>query len=350
MTIPLEALKAVRTVISHGYPDGPCPDGISAAMLVKDVLPDAEIRFLAHNTKEHAELPARPAMMFVDIVPPAARVAAFVAAGAIVLDHHKSSRGLVELFKDKGVFGDEEAEPGVSGAVLAYRHVWSALIPFIPLQSRSASRSAWRACNGFWEDGRYEAQRVRAFAELAGVRDTWQTKDERWRKATIQAKVIRFFSPEEWLDGDPLNEKRLNTRLETLGETLMRRDEEHSRSLIASAFRFSNAHGVRVVVLPSTLISDAAEALRGEADVVVGFAYRVEKNDPQLRLSFRSRGAFDVSNIAKRLGGGGHTNAAGCALAADPVATGPSNPYTLVREIFAPFGPDGSFSPEGGSK
>ena len=38
------------------------------------------------------------------------------------------------------------------------------------------------------------------------------------------------------------------------------------------------------------------------------------------RVSFRSRGNVDVSAIAQRFGGGGHKNAAGCAIEGDQSA------------------------------
>jgi phosphoesterase RecJ-like protein len=39
-----------------------------------------------------------------------------------------------------------------------------------------------------------------------------------------------------------------------------------------------------------------------------------ELSDGHIRLSLRSKGALNVAEIAARLGGGGHQNAAGCML------------------------------------
>ena len=39
------------------------------------------------------------------------------------------------------------------------------------------------------------------------------------------------------------------------------------------------------------------------------------ESDDGWRISFRSRGTVDVSQLAARFGGGGHHNAAGCQIA-----------------------------------
>lgn len=341
--IAVDLLRAVRVAIAHGYPDGPCPDGLASAMVVKDVLPDAEVRFVSHNTREHDELCAEPNTLFVDMVPPEKRVAEFVAAGAIVLDHHQSSRHLVEAFGERGIFGDEATQPGVSGAVLAFEQVW---LPLAQVRYGEHARVASPPPD-LREIQAEETERVRCFAELAGVRDTWQTADPRWRRACMQAKVLRFFPAADWLeaDGDPLNEERLRRRMEMLGEVLMRKDEEESRKLVANAYHFVTERGLRVAVLPSTYVSDASVLLADVADVVVGFNYRAGNAAvPDLRLSFRSRGAVDVAAIAKTLGGGGHTNAAGAAVSTllhregDHYDESTSrNPYSEIKYIFHVF-------------
>lgn len=43
-----------------------------------------------------------------------------------------------------------------------------------------------------------------------------------------------------------------------------------------------------------------------------------EVGDGSWRISFRSRGAVDVSRLAEKFGGGGHHNAAGCSIEANP--------------------------------
>jgi phosphoesterase RecJ-like protein len=48
---------------------------------------------------------------------------------------------------------------------------------------------------------------------------------------------------------------------------------------------------------------------------IVAVAFFKEIADGEWRVSLRSKGAVDVGAVARRLGGGGHTNAAGCSMA-----------------------------------
>ena len=52
-------------------------------------------------------------------------------------------------------------------------------------------------------------------------------------------------------------------------------------------------------------------------EVAASFREPEEQTPGTWRVSFRSRGRVDVSAIAQRFGGGGHRNAAGCAIAGD---------------------------------
>ncbi|NIV35918.1 MAG: hypothetical protein GWN58_42650, partial [Anaerolineae bacterium] len=78
------------------------------------------------------------------------------------------------------MFADEDEEPGVSGATLAFRHVWQV----IHMTAR---------CH---EDPYLKVER---FAELAGIRDTWQTEDSAWDEACAQAEALMFWGLENWI-------------------------------------------------------------------------------------------------------------------------------------------------------
>lgn len=164
--IDLARLRSVRIVVTHDN----CPDGMASAILVADALRPygAEFVFAQYGTQKYLELPAKTGMLFVDIAPPEHRASQFLECGAIVLDHHKSARPVVERFVDVGLgaFADEERDIGVSGALLAYRHVWK------PLRDRDVDDHA-----------AYRPGHAHAFAALAGVRDTWQRDDVRWNQA-----------------------------------------------------------------------------------------------------------------------------------------------------------------------
>ncbi len=303
--ISLGILRAVRSIVTHGN----CPDGLASAVLLHDALPGAEVVFLEYGQRAHRDLVAVPGMLFCDFSPIPERAADFARANAIVLDHHRSAREVVEAMGARGIFADERADPGVAGAVLAYRHVWR------PLRGTSP-----------------QAAFAEHFATVVGIRDTWQTQSPLWREACAQARLMESM-PRDWWLKTPLEALERGWReLEQLGDGLLATHEEGVRRAVARAYRFHSADGHRVVALnTSQLASDAAEALRGEADLIVGFAYLFEGGAPKMHLSLRSQdGAFDCGTFAARFGGGGHTRAAGIVM---PVSATDAQPYERIREL-----------------
>lgn len=309
--IPIEALRDIKTILVHGYADGACADGLSSALILRDVFPTAEVKFLVHNTPAYAELPASPGMIFADITPPEARVQEFVDAGAVVLDHHKSARHVVEAFGERGVYAYPERDPGVSGALLAHQ-VW--------VQFR-------REQDPNWSEGWAELEEfVFYFASLIGVRDTWQTESPLWKTACELSATLLFYPAEDWLSVQSMSENlhRVTRRVDSVGAELIRKRDAEAKRLADSAYRFVTPKGSRVAVVASCHVSDAADLLAESADLVVGFAFDTQTTSlvglragfqaPVMRLSFRSRGKVDVSEIARMLGGGGHAGAAGAAL------------------------------------
>lgn len=312
--IPLEALVNVKTIIAHDA----CSDGTASALLLHFALQDEDgprtkVRFVQYGTDAHRNMVAEPGLLFCDFSPPADRVAEFVAAGAIVLDHHATAKPVVEAFGERGVFGDEKADPGVSGAVLAYRLAWE---------------GAWKM--------QWLREEAGEFARLAGIRDTWQRQSPDWVAACKQAQVLAFAPNTFWM------KRGLHTILKEwedtwapIGEILYDRQQKEVEKAAARAWRFTTAGGLRVAVLTSKgLISDVAEHLGQDADLVVGtgFAYEPGVDSyPKMIVSTRSRGSFDCGAFCKRFeGGGGHTKAAGFSVQLD--AQSP-DPFRLIERL-----------------
>lgn len=297
--LDLDDLLRVRTIVTHEN----CADGIASAIILRDALPNARVEFVQYNTAAHRDLRAEPGMLFCDMTPPAARVQEFVDAGAIVLDHHRGAREIVEAFGDRGVFADEERDKGVSGAFLAFREVWMRLThPNIDK----------------------DLQDVTSLAVLAGVRDTWWRDHPRWRAACAQAAALRFW-PTEMLIGAPID--TLAARLE-IGEVLLQRDAERDERSIEEAYRFE-VGGLRVVAFEGLHTSDIAENLADDADLVLGWHYAMEDGRARMIVSCRSRGAVSALALAKAQGGGGHERAAGFKID----VFGNESPYAALHRL-----------------
>jgi oligoribonuclease NrnB/cAMP/cGMP phosphodiesterase (DHH superfamily) len=298
MALSIEKLRAVQEIVVHAH----CADGIASALILRDVLPRARVRFLQYDSKEHRELEPVPGMLFCDFSPHINNVYAFAKAGAIVLDHHKTQREVVKVFGDNGFYADETLNPGVSGAKLAYQEVWR----------RVALHE-----NAVFLPSPVEALFIETFADIVGVYDTWQRQDSRWERSRQLTEMLHFYPFETWPSVglfshsmQPFWDDR--TRV---GEILVIKKDDRVQQAVANGYRFTSHRGTRVILFEGVSeTSDAAELLGSTVDLVVGFKYVVEENKAQLRYSTRSHTHFNCSAFAKHFGGGGHTKAAGFAV------------------------------------
>lgn len=315
--LPLDKLRAVRHIVSHIN----CPDGVASAMILQNALrlsgAPLKTTFLQYDTPDHKALPAEEGMLFCDFSPPRDRLQEFVEAGAMVLDHHKSQKDIVAKFGELGVFADEKAEPGICGASLAFREVWE------PLARLGYDDGVMPV-----SVGQETVETVRAFSRLAGVRDTWQTKDPSWRKACEQAEALTFWPAEELLGLPP---DAWATKLE-LGPILFERKLRGAEKCLEHGLVFETPKGRRVVVFEGLRqTSDAAEMSGDKFDLVIGIGLTAEEHRfPSIILSTRSRKGFDCSAMCQALapGGGGHMAAAGCRI---DLHTSDLQPYEFVR-------------------
>jgi hypothetical protein len=310
MTIFLDKLRAVQTIVTHDS----CADGTASALLLKDALPEAGVIFVQHGTDAFKTLPATAGMLFCDIAPPADRVDEFIAAGALVLDHHRTAKAIVERFGENGIFADEVTEIGVSGAMLAYREVW------VPVRQTRGDITPWLL------------GAVENFATLTAIRDTWQNRDERWEAACKLANLMHFQPNTEWLK-IPLATLMNNwaDTYEWIGEVLHNKHAKAVTKTLGKSGHYKTPKGTRIVAMNSTShTSDACEKLDQEADLIAGFAYEVENETEKMILSFRSHTGYNCSALARSLGGGGHTAAAGASV---PVAVGESPYRTILRVV-----------------
>jgi DHHA1 domain len=256
-------------------------------------------------------------MLFCDFSPHPDRVADFARVGTIVLDHHRTAKRIVEAMGDYGVFGDESAEPGISGAVLAHRHVWLVAAPLDEEHSGPMRALSER------------------FARLVGVRDTWQRTSPLWADACALSQML-LLRPKAWWHGvgfEDLEGMLFENLLED-GRLLQAKEEERVRRAIDGGYRFTTADGRRVLAVQGVSVtSDGAELLGASVDLLVGFSYVVEDGAQKMKLSLRSHTGVDCAAIAKALGGGGHTAAAGCSLR---IGADDRNPFAFIEKLIAP--------------
>lgn len=306
-------LNAVTRVVTHATsPDSNCPDGVASAIILNDAL-DASIEFVTHGPQLD-DLEATPNMLFCDLTPPRSRLEEFVKAGAIVLDHHAQQRDIVQAFGDRGVFADIATEPGVSGAVLAFREVW------MPMRGRARDNSY--------------VQRAKSFATLAGIRDTWQVEHPDWKKACEQAEALRFYPWQTFVDeaSDPFSFDGSYdfAHLLSIGPILIGRTIAAATKAISQAMVHQTSRGTRMLVVSTLHTSDVAEIVKLDADLVVGFEYITARGSrPSLVLSMRGQ-RYDVGAFCKSLDGGGHKAAAGAQI---HVNSGDLNAYETITKL-----------------
>lgn len=317
MPIPLEKLQAVKNVVVHDA----CPDGLASAMILRACYLTADVKFVQYDTKAHKELEAQPNTIFADFSPHPDRVDDFKRAETIVLDHHKTQKGVVASFGELGVFGDEATEPGVSGAVLAFREVY---LPLLAHEMKSLDE-------GLRHQGDAAIRLIQDFATLAGVRDTWQTKNPRWRESCEQAAALFFWPPEALLSVEP---DRWGEKL-SLGPLLLEKQLKRSKRNADNSYRFTSAKGTRVAVFEGTTsASDAAEYLHDAVDLAIGFDIFMQDGQPVMLWSIRSHTNFDCGAFCKAHGGGGHLRAAGFKLVLQP---DDPNPFTLAKRVIEAY-------------
>jgi hypothetical protein len=355
--IPIEKLKAVKTIFVHDT----CSDGLMSALLLKDAYTAIgmrpEIRFLQYLTDETKTLEPGPGMLFCDFSPHIRTVkdssGAFqvdeadrsllqhwVDSGTIVLDHHKGAKAIVKAFGENGVYGDEEKQPGVSGATLAFSEVWCHLLEISEHEiSLPASQNPFHqeSC-GNRVDIAYR------LAHLAGIRDTWQNKSSLWRDALILNEVLLFYPDADWLERNQLfssPSRDFWAERFKMGELLLTKHEKGIKKCIEKAWLFTTVKGTRVVVFEGVRsASDTAEVIDTDADLVIAFDYEVETfkdgtRSKKINFSTRSHTTFNCLDFAKANGGGGHMKAAGFAKNFDSNTPAPYslNPYALAEAL-----------------
>lgn len=307
-----EQLKSVRKLITHDE----CHDGIASAITVKAALPDVEVVPVAYGTRHYEELPVEDGLLFCDMSPPASRVQEFVAAGSLIMDHHTSAKPAVEVMG--GVYADEKVDIGVSGAMLAYKYVYTPI---------AAKETKYRYAAG-----------LQKLAEFVGIYDLWVRDSPNWVRAMDLCATLRFYGLNHWLRMDPAKAcEWLWSRLDVGAAVNFRKLYRANKVLLGKGYEVltGTKTGMHVAVFPETVPDKIAGMVMDNApadiDLVFAYNYSVEGGRPSLDVSVRSRGGkFDCGEFAKYFGGGGHLNAAGFTTA---LGAGTASPVTILQSL-----------------
>lgn len=250
---------------------GSCRDGFCAAWCVYRKAPNTEF-FAGYYGQPPPDVKGRIVIM-VDFSYPR-DVLEKLAADAttlIILDHHKTAQEALQGF-----------DPG------------NAVVEFD--MNRSGAGMAW--------DHFFKGQPRPWLVDYVEDRDLW-------RHALPNGPAVNAFIGtlpyefEHWYRAS-----RMDTAdVAKLGEVVEDKVRQYVREVAKNARRVTfEGHDVPLVNAPQCDISELLGFLASGETFSMGWWQR---SDGVFQYSLRSRGDFDVSELAKRYGGGGHKNAAG---------------------------------------
>lgn len=103
------------------------------------------------------------------------------------------------------------------------------------------------------------------------------------------------------------------------GRAILRYTEQQVRLLADEMFFMDlKEHKVGVVNTPYNFASDTCHEILEHCDSIDYAMAWFQRADGQFQYSLRSKGDFDVSEVAKKFGGSGHKNASGFSIFVGP--------------------------------
>jgi oligoribonuclease NrnB/cAMP/cGMP phosphodiesterase (DHH superfamily) len=274
--------KIDKPIVIHHYP---CQDGFTAAWAVWLKHPDWEF-YPAKHGNPLPDLTNRSEVYFVDFSPKATIVYDLLQQPThptkiVVLDHHKTAQAdlaNVQACDPAGLVLEVHFDMEKSGAMLAWEYF-------------------------------HVGEDVPDIVKFVEDRDLW-------RFALLDTKQVTAWLFAQDYDFDGWNYAEDTIQFE-LGNVLMAGqailDKQAKDVLELSQFKFRaevGGHMVWVVNVPYTLASDMGHLLCQGEPFAASYYYDGVKQ--KLVYSLRSdENGLDVSEIAKKFGGGGHKHAAG---------------------------------------
>jgi oligoribonuclease NrnB/cAMP/cGMP phosphodiesterase (DHH superfamily) len=277
----------------------PCPDGFSAAWVVREALGEENVEFVPMNYGQpyDIEMFRDRAVYLVDFSFKAKEMLAIcdIADNVLVIDHHKTAEAeLSGLMHDKlmTIFDMDH-----SGAVLTWNYFFAA--------QGIATTS-----------GKVNGIDVPLFLKYIEDRDLWKWKLPASREICMAISSYDY-TFENWSMLDAMCGLDLY-KLELEGRTLKRQFDKTLRAMLKETMYMGDfaGHHVPIANVPYAYASDAGNLMCDGPMSKAPFSVTYYDTANGFRkYSLRSTDAgLDVSEIAKMYGGGGHRNAAGFSL------------------------------------
>jgi uncharacterized protein len=259
-----------------------CPDGFGSAWSFYKKLGTQEVSYIPMDYGNPPPVMEKGAMVYIaDFSFPREQLLAMKNdhPGLILLDHHKSAKAELEG------------------------------LPFVTFDmNHSGATISWQFL--------FPTQKVPRLLEYVQDRDLWAWKLPHSKECHSYVSTVDFeFSAWDQLAAEVENNF---DQVIKFGEVLLKSDELEVESICTHArvVEFCG-HRVPVVNCPVLHSETGNRLLQLHPESPFAFCWFMNKKG-ELRASYRSRGDFDVSLIAKQFGGGGHKAAAGSNLTEIP--------------------------------
>ena len=277
----------------------PCADGLGAAAVCRGHFPDANYIPMSYGTKiaKIAEAVTGKSVLMVDFSLKHAEMLelAAIAASVVVLDHHKTAWAELEPFCHGWV-----PHYNIYGAFNKLMHEGKPAVIAIFDMDRSGAGMAWDWLN--------PGARRPVAVDLIEDRDLWRFNfgnESRELHAYIQTFGKEIDDVRALVLRSNINDELAE------GNAILKAHDANIQKVLAHAHDVAmDGHVVKAVNAPYFMASDVgAELLKKYPATPFAVIYSLSD---KVIVSLRSEDArVDVSEVAKRRGGGGHRNAAG---------------------------------------
>jgi oligoribonuclease NrnB/cAMP/cGMP phosphodiesterase (DHH superfamily) len=283
------------------YSHGSCPDGFVAAMIAKRRYPEAEVIFLDHgadHTENLKKAEGKDVLMLDFSLRTREENDALAASAKLlrILDHHKSAREVLEG-APYAIFDMKR-----SGAGLAWDYLFGKDSP--TCLNTQEQKEYLEAANSSWS---YFSDARPWYVDYTEARDLWKWESFPNSRAVCAYLGTLPFEFGEWQHLDHMDV----TQAAQLGQGAKAHIDHYVREAVKQGqYGILDGNSVEVLNVCYLNCSEVGNELCKDPRVQYSMTW-FERGDGMIQFSLRSIGDFDVSEVAKKYGGGGHRNAAG---------------------------------------